>query len=765
MEIRKYSINQFQSDQQPAYPGKIKNILVLALSTLPARPTTIDGENIRAVSQCEFSCHITGKEIDSQTYSYQLEPVPKMLIEFFARQGNGEQLDEILMICSAETRKRKYDKVSVTDSVKENGVRKDRVVEENCALAVETPFSAEDYFVQKIIDFIAEKNKSLEGKRKLAVPHFVSIEYENDTSAGQSEAIGKIIAEIRCHKGAAVYVDTHGGPRFFQDIVNDIFSLLREDVNIPPSHVFSVAGRPPKFEVVSAGFSIELLDFVSGMTELMNYGRTDSLNRFFRLRQCGTQDPLGEEKQPGAKERLVEERQPGTEVRLVGETQPGAEGRSVGETQPGAKERLMEETQPGKEERTGEEQQSREEDPLGKEDRELIRTIEHVATGIQLCSIPEFENNLTKLGELLKKRKENPDPSGYNSLLNLFIENIENNYKGLLSDDRTVMDEIRWCLEKGFYQQVLTLIEGKIPEYLHENGMFCFDLEIGRITDRVSGNFETINWLFNNHISKLGPNGEDRLKVFQEQASENLQERPEESLQKQAGKNLQIQAADDPEEQVPNTVADLKKRVPDTEVKSSMGKKQEYDCTVSVSDQNEARLFLLYHLGFKEIRNLANHASQRESILAKKEDFEKFVNAYLECIENMKLTGQTFEIRLNPAKLVVCMEKPRKEKLQRSGKAAEWEKYKTRNEPVKEVGPASVSLEASPSEIKEQAEKMAEKILDFRPQKVVLDLVEKSSAAVELRKQTIQRLREKQILVYHPDYRNGTYQGLKLWKD
>ena len=741
MEIRKYSINQFQPDQQPAYPGKIKNILVLALSTLPARPTTIDGENIRAVSQCEFFCHITGKEIDSQTYSYQLEPVPKMLIEFFARQGNGEQLDEILMICSAETRKRKYDKVSVTDSVKENGLRKDRVVEENYAPAAETAFSAEDYFVQKITDFIAEKNKSLDGKRKLAVPHFVPIEYENDTSAGQSEAIGKIIAEIRSHKGVAVYVDTHGGPRFFQDIVNDIFSLLREDVNIPPSHVFSVAGRPPKFEVVSAGFSIELLDFVSGMTELMNYGRTDSLNRFFRLQQCGTQDPPGEEKQPGA------------------------EGRLVGEKQPGAKERLMEETQPGKEERTGEEQQSREEDPLGKEDRELLRTIEHVATGIQLCSIPEFENNLTKLGELLKKRKENPDPSGYHSLLNLFIENIEHNYQGLLDENRTVMDEIRWCLEKGFYQQVLTLIEGKIPEYLHENGMFCFDLEIGRIADRVSGNFETINWLFNNHISKLGPNGEDRLKVFQEQASENLQERPEESLQKQAKKNLQIQAADDPEEQVPTTVADLKKRVPDTEVKSTMGKKQEYDCTVSVSDQDEARRFLRYHLGFKEIRNLANHASRQESILAKKEDFKKYVNAYLECIENMKLTGQTFEIRLNPAKLVVCMDQTRKEKLQKSGRV-EWEKYKSNHEPVREVGPASVSRDASSDQIAEQAKNMAERILDFRPELVVLDWVANYPAAEELRKKTIQSLRaeKKTIHVYYPDCRDGKYYGLKSWQ-
>ena len=747
MEIRKYSINQFQTDQQPAYPGKIKNILVLALSTLPARPTTIDGENIRAVLQCEFSCHITGKEIESQTYSYQLEPVPKMLTEFFARQGNGEQLDEILMICSAETRKRKYDKVSVTDSVKENGVRKDRVVEENYAPAAETSFSAEDYFVQKITDFIAEKNKSLDGKRKLAVPHFVPIEYENDTSAGQSETIGKIIAEIRCHKGAAVYVDTHGGPRFFQDIVNDIFSLLREDVNIPPSHVFSVAGRPPKFEVISAGFSIELLDFVSGMTELMNYGRTDSLNRFFRLQQCGLQDQLGEEKQPGAEERLVEERQPGAKERLVEERQPEAEGR------------LVEERQAGTEVRSGEE------DSLGEEDLELIRTIEHVATGIQLCSIPEFENNLTKLGELLKKRKENPDPSKYDSLLNLFIENIENNYQGLLSDDRTVMDEIRWCLEKGYYQQVLTLIEGKIPEYLHMIGVFCFEPEIGRIADRSSGNFEPTNWLFNNYISQLGPTGEARLTVFQKQAKKNLQKRSKENLQKQTEENLPIQAADDPEEQVPTTVADLKELVPVTKVKSTMGKKQEYDCTVSVSDQDEARRFLLYHLGFKEIRNLANHASQQKSILAKKEDFEKYVNAYLECIENMKLTGQTFEIRLNPAKLVVCMDQTRKEKLQKSGRV-EWEKYKSNHEPVREVGPASVSRDASSDQIAEQAKNMAERILDFRPELVVLDWVANYPAAEELRKKTIQSLRaeKKTIHVYYPDCRDGKYYGLKSWQ-
>lgn len=91
----------------------------------------------------------------------------------------------------------------------------------------------------------------------------------------------------------------------------------------------------------------------------------------------------------------------------------------------------------------------------------LIRAIKRVADGIQWCCIPEFEAGLDDLQIAMTSKSASNAPS----YLNLYRTNISQDY-GALIGKRTVVDEIEWCLRKGFYQQALTLIESKISTLL-----------------------------------------------------------------------------------------------------------------------------------------------------------------------------------------------------------------------------------------------------------------------------------------------------------
>ena len=86
----------------------------------------------------------------------------------------------------------------------------------------------------------------------------------------------------------------------------------------------------------------------------------------------------------------------------------------------------------------------------------------------------QFERALSKLSSAFNKYKRNK-PSG--SYLSSFLSLIESNYQNLLSPNRSVVDEIDWCTQKGFYQQALTLVESRMPEVIIKKNLLrgaCF---------------------------------------------------------------------------------------------------------------------------------------------------------------------------------------------------------------------------------------------------------------------------------------------------
>lgn len=109
-------------------------------------------------------------------------------------------------------------------------------------------------------------------------------------------------------------------------------------------------------------------------------------------------------------------------------------------------------------------------DGLNKEEQYLLDAMNDLAESIQLMNIQEFENNADKLKTILNSLVG----CSSSSYISMFLENIKSSYQALIKDGRTVVDEIEWCMNKGFYQQALTLIESKMPIYYHNKKMMIF---------------------------------------------------------------------------------------------------------------------------------------------------------------------------------------------------------------------------------------------------------------------------------------------------
>lgn len=79
----------------------------------------------------------------------------------------------------------------------------------------------------------------------------------------------------------------------------------------------------------------------------------------------------------------------------------------------------------------------------------------------------------------LKKLGGTPASLDNSSYLRLFQDLIRDSYGDELLDNskRKTINEIKWCIEKDFIQQALTLVESKMPkEIIEHNFLYCKEL-------------------------------------------------------------------------------------------------------------------------------------------------------------------------------------------------------------------------------------------------------------------------------------------------
>lgn len=98
----------------------------------------------------------------------------------------------------------------------------------------------------------------------------------------------------------------------------------------------------------------------------------------------------------------------------------------------------------------------------------LLTTLESIANDIQFCNVAQFEKDLKNISGCLSAVEQ----QGFtDSLLPLFLEDVRNTFGKLSESSISVPDEIIWCLEKGFYQQALSITEAKMPAYFATTGI------------------------------------------------------------------------------------------------------------------------------------------------------------------------------------------------------------------------------------------------------------------------------------------------------
>lgn len=229
--------------------GNIQNVLLLNMGTLPNKRLNRNSYWYR------------DKETDNfyEVFGYgQLEPIPKLLKKKLERIN--EKLDLIIITASEKTKEEVI--IEMEKSEDAPGSKSKLLVKKGSAVNFfKEQISRDDEHVNfKVFDC-----------------------NEKDLSASLEEVV-KFIRKIKERNPKfKLYLDIHGGLRSVQLSIDAIVNLLAIE-NIQVEDAFSIAGiQDPKkvTEIMNVKNDIRIFDFVSGMNEFINYGRSKGLEDFF----------------------------------------------------------------------------------------------------------------------------------------------------------------------------------------------------------------------------------------------------------------------------------------------------------------------------------------------------------------------------------------------------------------------------------------------------------------------------------------------------
>lgn len=491
------------------------NVLLLSLSTFS-----------RSIRTSKFDYHWRGCE-GTVIGRYQLDPVVKMLATVLATKN--QTLDKIVMLCTDDTQNEVKLKTAETEEI--------------------ISISPLEYFKKQIRAYM---NPNLEDEER-----FVPISVNLDSPF---EGIQNVIQTLRTiqnsERGLTLYLDTHGGLRGVQRVLEATVSLLKiEDINIEEAFAVQFSDSndaPQKNNLITLETeNMEIFNFVSGINEFISCGRADIL-----------MDYVNSQKK------------------------------------------------------------------ISTQDNSFVNAILDVTNGIQWCCVPAFETGLKTLQTYFEKEKPaSIDTSKHEtSYLEIYKNDIKQDYKNLLSTTSTVIDEINWCLQKGFYQQALTLIEARISFLLveqwhvfkvndkynisEENNTVYYDIRDGK--EPV-----TLNELFNAYVYKI-----IKPKRFRKSDQDILFVQPDDFytlFSDYTGENDNYLSTKD----FYKEMYDLNDIPQNTDFKSVLSTASRYaqlpkkrsasDCIVLspelTIDEDLLLAILILHKALKEVRNDMNHAS------------------------------------------------------------------------------------------------------------------------------------------------------------
>ena len=133
----------------------------------------------------------------------------------------------------------------------------------------------------------------------------------------------------------------------------------------------------------------------------------------------------------------------------------------------------------------------------------LLDAMKNFAEAIKLCRYGQFKNSVEKLHDAINDFSA--DENNLNDILMArLIEKIKQQYENLIAtrgqDDIKI---IRWCIEKGYLQQALTLYTERIPEYVGENFISMAEEEEEKLLRAMKNDLRNKNfYLLVNYLSE-----------------------------------------------------------------------------------------------------------------------------------------------------------------------------------------------------------------------------------------------------------------------
>lgn len=289
--------------------------------------------------------------------------------------------------------------------------------------------------------------------------------------------------------------------------------------------------------------------------------------------------------------------------------------------------------------------------PKKDRDKKILSAIETASDAIRLCDIGKFDTAVSEIAAI-KKEIETEKTGAVQkekSELDIVFEDIQKDY-GKLLDQSTGMyiAKIKWCLEKGFIQQALTIIESKMPEYLYDREIITVNME-EEITGRKKQNGEWMGYAnTKKKISEILEAFKITLKrnyvsnehILNEQLSkDNTVETIREN-----GENKTVIQYEIPEEI--ETVEQLLREYPQENyktVKFIWINKYSYRIVYQIPSEyrrgkKEKYMthFLKIHWILKRQRNNINHSSENEDRFPK-EKLERYIRFYVELGELLEI--------------------------------------------------------------------------------------------------------------------------------
>lgn len=108
--------------------------------------------------------------------------------------------------------------------------------------------------------------------------------------------------------------------------------------------------------------------------------------------------------------------------------------------------------------------------PISARLQNLVDAMKYFSEEIKLCHTNEFKKSIKRLHDAINDFEVNPD-NVQDIFMARLMGRIREEYEDLIAtrgaDDLKI---IRWCVDRGYLQQALTLYTERVPEYLGDNG-------------------------------------------------------------------------------------------------------------------------------------------------------------------------------------------------------------------------------------------------------------------------------------------------------